>query len=82
MITRTYTPVHYSHAYYPANLFYSAPYDGNKYALLRDKYAAEGGDYMYMYLYVCKYPPTHTHKHTNTQTHTHTHMHVQVLHLQ
>jgi len=34
--------VHYSHAYYPADLFYTSIYDGDKYALLRDKYAAEG----------------------------------------
>jgi hypothetical protein len=50
MITHTHahTQVHYSHAYYPANLFYTALYDGNKYALLRDKYAAEGGGYVYV----------------------------------
>jgi hypothetical protein len=34
--------VHYSHAYYPVDLFYSVIYDGDKYSLLRDKYKAEG----------------------------------------
>ena len=33
--------VHYSHAYYPVEAFYSVIYDGDKYALLRDKYKAD-----------------------------------------
>ena len=33
--------VHYSHAYYPQEAFYSVIYDGDKYALIRDKYMAD-----------------------------------------
>jgi len=34
--------VHYSHAYYPVDLFYDTIYDGHKYGALRDKYKADG----------------------------------------
>jgi delta24-sterol reductase len=33
--------VHYSHAYYPQELFYGQIYDGVYYAELRDRYGAE-----------------------------------------
>jgi len=35
--------VHYSHAYYPQDLFYGRIYDGEYYAELRARYMAEGG---------------------------------------
>eukprot|EP00960_Hanusia_phi_P060812 764635-Hanusia_phi.AAC.9 len=42
LIERGGRKVHYAHSFYPMELFYGDLYDGNLYAMLREKYNADG----------------------------------------